>query len=242
MRLIINADDFGLTKSITDGILDGLKEGVLTSTSIMANMLWTKYAVEKAVDNGLTCVGLHTNLTVGKPLLPNPHLTEVGGGFRYNRKQIDDNKELTYEDVYKEVKAQIRKVEEYGKGKFKLDHIDTHHILQDNKIICRAINDIARERRLPTRHEGYAKDLKSPDVFCFDFTIENVNLEKIREIIEKYKNTNMTIELCTHSGYVDEETKSVTSYLGRENELNILRQAKAEGLFEGVELINFSDL
>lgn len=78
--------------------------------------------------------------------------------------------------------------------------------------------------------------------FCFDFTIENVNLEKIREIIEKYKNTNMTIELCTHSGYVDEETKSVTSYLGRENELNILRQAKAEGLFEGVELINFSDL
>ena len=90
MRLIINADDFGLTKSITDGILDGLKEGVLTSTSIMANMLWTKYAVEKAVENGLTCVGLHTNLTVGKPILQNSHLTETGGDF-----VITENKLMT---------------------------------------------------------------------------------------------------------------------------------------------------
>lgn len=32
MRLIINADDFGLSKSITDGIVDGIKGGYITST------------------------------------------------------------------------------------------------------------------------------------------------------------------------------------------------------------------
>lgn len=41
MRLIINADDFGLSKSISDGIIEGIQGGYITSTSIMANM---KYA------------------------------------------------------------------------------------------------------------------------------------------------------------------------------------------------------
>ncbi len=149
---------------------------------------------------------------------------------------------MTYQDVYNEIKAQVEKVEEFGKGNFKLDHLDTHHILQDNKIICKAINDIAKELNLPTRKEGYSKGLKSPDIFCFDFTIENVNLEKIKEIIEKYKDTDLTIEICTHSGYVDDETKKVTSYLGREKELNVLREAKRLGLFDEIDLISFSDL
>jgi len=37
MKLIINADDFGLSKSISDGIIEGIKFGYITSTSVMAN-------------------------------------------------------------------------------------------------------------------------------------------------------------------------------------------------------------
>ena len=81
MKLIINSDDFGLSKSITDGIIDGIKGGVLTSTSIMANMGYAKYAVEQAIKNNISCVGLHINLTVGKPIIANPHLTDAGGGI-----------------------------------------------------------------------------------------------------------------------------------------------------------------
>ena len=43
MRLIINADDFGLSKSITDGIIDGILDGYITSTTIMANMDYAEY-------------------------------------------------------------------------------------------------------------------------------------------------------------------------------------------------------
>lgn len=242
MKLIINADDFGLSKSITDGIIDGIKEGVLTSTSIMANMDFAEYAVKRAIEEKIDCVGLHVNLTVGKPIVPNPHLAGAGGAFWYNRKQIDDNKSLTYEDCQQEIKAQVAKVEKFGNGKLKLDHLDTHHILQDNKVICKAIQTIAKQMKLPTRKEGYAKGNKSPDVLVFGWTIENVTLEKLEGIIEKYKNTDLVVELVTHSGYVDDYTKSVTSYVGRENELNVLRSAKEKGLFEGIELISFSDL
>lgn len=46
MKLIINADDFGLSKSITDGIITGIKDGYITSTSIMINM---KYAYNEII-------------------------------------------------------------------------------------------------------------------------------------------------------------------------------------------------
>ena len=106
MKLIINGDDFGLSKSITDGIIDGIKNGFLTSTTIMINMQFAKYAIEQAISNGINCVGLHINLTVGKPIIPNANLTDEQGVFLYNKKQIE-NPNLTYEDAYNEIMAQI---------------------------------------------------------------------------------------------------------------------------------------
>lgn len=47
MRLIINADDFGLSKSITDGIIEGIKGKYITSTTIMVNMEYAEYAINK---------------------------------------------------------------------------------------------------------------------------------------------------------------------------------------------------
>ena len=35
--------------------------------------------------------------------------------------------------------------------------------------------------------------------------------------------------------------KSITSYLDREKELNVLKNAKLKGLFNDIELISFSD-
>ena len=81
MRLIINADDFGLSKSITDGIIEGIKGGYITSTSIMANMEYAEYAVKEAIKNNINCIGLHINLTIGKPVLKNSNLTDEDGIF-----------------------------------------------------------------------------------------------------------------------------------------------------------------
>lgn len=79
MKLIINADDFGLSKSITDGIIEGIQGGYITSTSIMANMEYAGYAIDCAIKNNISHIGLHVTLTAGKPILPNPRLTRGGG-------------------------------------------------------------------------------------------------------------------------------------------------------------------
>ena len=240
MKLIINADDFGLSKSITDGIVDGICGGYLTSTTIMANMPYAKYAVYEAVKHNIKCIGLHINLTVGKPIINNKNLTDENGIFLYNKNQIN-NPKLTYEDAYNEIKAQIAKVEEYSNGKLMIDHFDTHHHLLDNLNISKAIADICKEYNLPIRKDNL-KGVKAPDVLEHSFTIDNVSISALKNIIQKYKATDSMVEIMSHPGYIDDYTKSVTSYLDRDKELTILKEAKDNGVFDGVELISFADL
>lgn len=240
MKLIINADDFGLSKSISDGIIYGIKKGFITSTSIMANMDYAKYAVSEALKNNITSLGLHINLTLGKPIINNSNITDENGVFYYNRMQIENDK-LTFDDAYMEIKAQIEKVKEYGEGKIKIDHLDCHHHLIDNENIKKAIIEIANENNLKVR-KMFDSDLKSPDIFYTDFSINNVNINALETMIEKYQSTDYTVELLTHSGYIDEYTKEITSYVGRDKELQVLEEAYDEGIFNSIPLISYDEL
>ena len=240
MRLIIEADDFGLSKSITDGIVDGINGGYITSTNIMANMPFAKYAVEKAVKNNIKSVGLHFNLTVGKPLTKNSLFTDENGVFLYNRKQIE-NPNLTYESVYNEMMAQIKQIEKFSKGKLKLNHITCHHHLGDNITIRQVIYDITKLLKLPIRREDYSADfdINKPDLFYKDFSMKNININCLQNFVNRYKNEEIVIELLSHPGYIDNYTKTITSYLDRDKELNTLKQAKDAGLFDNVELVDY---
>ncbi len=239
MKLIINADDFGLSKSITDGIVDGILGGYITSTTIMANMDYAEYAIKQAIKNNINCIGLHINLTVGMPIIKNNNLTDNNGVFLYNKMQIE-NEKLTYEDVYNEINAQIEKIKEYSNDKIKIDHLDFHHHLLSSDIIKKAALDIAKNLNIPVRKQNIT-DYKCPDILYKDFTINNVNIDNLKEMISKYNNKDIVVEIMTHPGYVDEYTKSITSYLDREKELNVLKNAKLKGLFNDIELISFSD-
>lgn len=70
-RLIINADDFGFSSGVNEGIIKGHTNGVLTSATIMANMPAAEEAVELAKQNPTLGVGVHLNLTDGIPLTRN---------------------------------------------------------------------------------------------------------------------------------------------------------------------------
>ncbi len=241
MRLIINADDFGLTKSITDGIVAGIKEGVVTSTSLMVTMEAAEYAINKALENNITCVGLHINLTKGKPIIPNDHMTDENGNFLHRSIQLT-NPNLTYEDAYNEIQAQLKRVDELSNGKLVIDHLDTHHFACSHKSIRDAMVDIAKERNIPIRNE-FECDVLRTDIFNIDFSLVDVTYEKLESIINEYKDKDISMELMVHVGYMDEHTMSLTSYnTEREKELEILRQAKENGLFDDIELISFHEL
>lgn len=70
-QLVINADDFGLSRGVNKGIVEGHIKGVLTSATIMANMPAAKEAVELARKLPALGIGVHLNLTNGKPICEN---------------------------------------------------------------------------------------------------------------------------------------------------------------------------
>ena len=87
--LIVHADDFGETAEITDGICEGIEAGVVTSTSIVANMPATQYALGRVRSLAeRASFGVHLNLCEGRPLTPGPSLRGPDGEFHGKRALI----------------------------------------------------------------------------------------------------------------------------------------------------------
>ena len=78
MKLIVNADDFGLTDGVTFGILSAIERGIVTSTTMMVNMPGTQTAAEIARKAPALAIGLHINISLGNPLTRCESLTENG--------------------------------------------------------------------------------------------------------------------------------------------------------------------
>jgi chitin disaccharide deacetylase len=69
-RLIVNADDFGMGRGITDGIVQAHIHGFLSSTSLMPNMPAAEYAISRLQSLPALGVGVHLNICQGRPILP----------------------------------------------------------------------------------------------------------------------------------------------------------------------------
>ena len=81
------ADDFGLSRGITDSILQTVDEGPVTQVSVIPNGEAVEYALaEYQKRKERLALAVHVNLTEGKPLSSSraiPHLVDVRGFFRY---------------------------------------------------------------------------------------------------------------------------------------------------------------
>src|SRR2546429_5819148 len=67
--LVVNADDFGLSPGVTDGILEAHAAGVVSSVSVLVNAPGWAHAVAALPGAGSTLgAGLHLNLTAGEPV------------------------------------------------------------------------------------------------------------------------------------------------------------------------------
>ena len=67
-------------------------------------------------------------------------------------------------------------------------------------------------------------------------------LTSIESMISEYQDKDIIVELMTHPGYVDDYTRSLTSYIERDKELQVLKESKEKGIFNKIELINFKQL
>jgi len=126
--LILTADDLGYCKERNKGIIECFQSGVLTHSSLLVNMEGSKEGAKMAVENNLP-VGLHINLTEGKPVSP-PELirsllknNEFRGKFLF--KEALKNEEIDTNEILIEIYAQINKFQELVG--IKPSHVDGHN-------------------------------------------------------------------------------------------------------------------
>ena len=130
-RLIVNADDFGLTAGVNRAIIEAHQRGIVTSATLMANARAFDDAVRLALLNPTLAIGCHVVLIDGSPLLPAEQIPTLvadraRGKFRDGfasfaaaalRGGIDADA------IEQETTAQIRKIQNAG---LTVSHIDAH--------------------------------------------------------------------------------------------------------------------
>ncbi|MGA3160063.1 MAG: ChbG/HpnK family deacetylase [Terracidiphilus sp.] len=129
-RLILNADDFGLTAGVNRAILELHRAGVLTSASLMARAAATDEAIELARCTPSLGVGCHVVLVDGKPVLDTQNLPTLADprtsrfyptlGVFLKRLFIGH---IRTSEIEAETAAQIALLQSRG---LRLTHIDTH--------------------------------------------------------------------------------------------------------------------
>jgi len=132
-NLIVNADDLGWTAGVNRGIAEAHRNGIVTSTSLLANARAFEDGVKTASELPRLGVGVHLNLSDGKPTAPAEQvktlLTEDGefaGGPESLLLRLA-TKSLNTKDVEKEWDAQIEKVRGAG---IRPTHLDGHKHVQ----------------------------------------------------------------------------------------------------------------
>lgn len=100
-KLVINADDFGYSRAINFGIVDAHVDGVVTSTTMMANMPGLSHAAELHQTFPHLRIGVHLALTVGKPILENVStLDDETGNFHSLNVYKTDELIINPEELY----------------------------------------------------------------------------------------------------------------------------------------------
>jgi hopanoid biosynthesis associated protein HpnK len=139
-KIIINADDFGLTHGVNEGIIKAHRDGILTSATLMANMPGFDQAVELAGKNPNLGVGVHLNILRGQPVstaqkvesLLSRDFCFIPGAFHLLRRIM--LKQIKLDDVEREFRAQLEKM--LGAG-IRPSHIDSEkHIHLIRPLFC----------------------------------------------------------------------------------------------------------
>jgi chitin disaccharide deacetylase len=131
-RLIVNADDFGMTTGVNRAVAEAHQHGVITSTSLMATGPAFQSALEVAAHHRFS-VGCHVVLLEGAPLLsaeqiPGLVTGEPDGAHRFRHRlgefiRAATTGRLPPEEIAREAAAQIRKIQRAGMA---VSHVDTH--------------------------------------------------------------------------------------------------------------------
>lgn len=261
-RLIINADDLGLTLGITRGIVEAHKSGLVTSASAIVNTAAATasfdFIREQAPFLGL---GLHINLTKGYPLTEGKtDITDTDGLFLPVKKYASRQAKMDLTQVEAEVRAQIAQFVELA-GKHP-DHINAHqHVMYLNTDLLAILLDVAAEIDVPIRRARADEYAQSGGAAATSDMIAERNIRTTDSFISRYYGAHKvslgellnvlmdigegTTELMCHPGYADSDLERYDDYVEwREMELHALTHPSAREVVisQQISVTTFADL
>ncbi len=131
-RLIVNADDFGMTGGVNRAVVEAHQAGIVTSATMMATGRAFAEATALALSHPQLKIGCHVTLLQGMPLLEParlPTLTRTQAGKPSLRNGFGGfavaalSRRIHPEEITAEAEAQIRRLQGAG---VTVEHLDTH--------------------------------------------------------------------------------------------------------------------
>jgi chitin disaccharide deacetylase len=147
-QLIVNADDFNTDGPRNRGILEAARRGIVTSTSVLANAAWPEGALHELKTAFGDRIGVHLNLTKGRPLCKiTPSLVSQDGCFYSKhaawRRAIARGFDPC--EIEREFVAQIEVLQSAG---LQPDHIDTNNHLHVFPLVAEVAARVAQKYRI----------------------------------------------------------------------------------------------
>ncbi len=170
--LIINADDFGMSSEFNQAICCLMTQGIVSSTSLMANGIAYQEAIQDiqkynlkniGVHLTLTCDGFENNNKITYSSLTHAHSLEDKNGILFCS-YMDLAANASDKDIINEIYSQIMKIHNDG---IEFTHIDNHmysviHYLgvRGYKCFYKALQYLNTNRRIGFRHAFSVYDIE----------------------------------------------------------------------------------
>ena len=237
-RLIINADDLGYCEAVNYGIIEAYRQGVVSSTTIMANMPGFEHAVEILQHYSEIGLGIHLTCTCDKPLGSNYHTLTDEQGYFYK----EDLERFDQNEVFEEWCLQMDRCISAG---LVIDHIDSHHHVHNNPIFASAFSRFLKKYPLPIRNGLQYELAVEKDAVLFGkfykYNCTEPFLEAFFASIEEGK----VYDVMCHPAYMDTFLSNSTSYAtGRLTEYDVLTSKKIKQAIHDhqIQLITYREL
>ncbi|BAU92354.1 hopanoid biosynthesis associated protein HpnK [Methylorubrum populi] len=147
-RLVVTADDFGLSREVNEAVEQTHRDGILTAASLMVSAPGADDAVARARRMSSLRVGLHLVLVEAWPTLPAadlPDLTDAQGLMRRDMERLGLDLALkagTRRQLAAEIRAQF---EAYRATGLPLDHVNAHKHFHIHPLIAGLVLRIGRD-------------------------------------------------------------------------------------------------
>ncbi|EGR0148683.1 chitin disaccharide deacetylase [Vibrio alginolyticus] len=242
MKVIFNADDFGLTRGVNSGIVKAHQQGVVHSTTMMVDMDAEQHALELARHNPDLKIGVHLRFTAGVPITKHPNLTNGRSHF-INYDELWSKQDFETQVVYDEAKAQVEHFLSLG---LELSHLDSHHHAHTHPQILPVIKEVANEYRVPLRGTGLCQEsMTIRYIFTDEFYDQKVSLDGLMTHLLSLKADYDLVEVMCHPAEADQALILKSGYaLQRELELQVLTSPilKEQLAHHGIAVTDYSEL